>query len=339
MSRYGEITVLNNLKVNTSKASSSAFGKNGKGKMIDNMSWWDISQFGDKLNRNAKMIELTQHFQSIYANTDIRIIELSIDGSCDSGCIEEVRFYDTDTNEIEINYETATLSYREEWNNEGTYNWHISCDNWGSKSNFEKAFTSSVKGDSNERFYNVCVAQLKEANSLFEQDNSMMKWVVSSINTKNRRLELFRFTNKHVTQKYFPTQRGSENHSIRLQFPEVQCNSWEAIEDHAYAQLEGGWEINEGSQNTVQYKIVPSTELDVEYHVEVSVEQNRNIMEVETYNDEYVVRSDHKDKLKKYIEDTLKMNTYEETTLDFAIKKDRNKIYDIAAFIHELKVS
>jgi len=89
----------------------------------------------------------------------------------------------------------------------------------------------------------------------------------------------------------------------------------------------------------VQYKIIPSTEPEAEFHVEVSVEQNRNIMEVETYNDEYVVRSDHKDKLKKYIEDTLKMNTYEEQTLDFAIKKDRNKIYDIAAFIHELKVS
>lgn len=338
MSRYGEITVINNLKVNTSKASSSAFGKNGKGKKIDNMSWWDISQFGDKLSRNAKMIELTQYFQSIYANTDIRIIELSIDGSCDSGCIEEVRFYDTNTNEIEVNYETAALSYREEWNNKGTYSWDISCDNWSSKGNFEKAFTPSVKGDTNESFYNVCVAQLKEANNL-EQNCNGMKWIVSSINTKDRRLELFRFSGKHVTQRYFPSERGSKNHGIKLQFPEIPYSTWNAIEDHAYAQLEGGWEINEGSQNTVQYKIVPSTEHEIEYHVEVSVEQNRNIMEVETYNDEYVVRSDHKWKLKKYIEDTLKMNTYEETTLDFAIKKDRNKIYDIAAFIHELKVS
>ena len=338
MSRYGEITVLNNLKVNTSKASSNCFGKNGKGKKIDDMSWWDITQFGDKLSKNAKMIELTQHFKSIYKNTDIRIIELSIDGSCDSGCIEEVRFYDTDTNEIEINYETAALSYREEWNNEGTYSWDISCDNWGSKGNFEKAFTPSVKGDTNEGFYNVCVAQLKEANNL-EQDDNGMKWIVSSINTKDRRLELFRFSNNHVTQRYFPSERGSENHGIKLQFPEVPYSTWNGIEDHAYAQLEGGWEINEGSQNTVQYKIVPLTEHETEYHVEVSVEQNRNIMEVETCNDEYVVRSDHKDKLKKYIEDTLKMNTYEETTLDFAIKKDRNKIYDIAAFIHELKVS
>jgi hypothetical protein len=166
-----------------------------------------------------------------------------------------------------------------------------------------------------------------------------MKWIVSSIHTEDRKLELFRFTNNHVTQKYFPSERGSENHGIKLQFPKVPYNAWDAIEDHAYAQLEGGWEINEGSQNTVQYKIIPSTNPDAEYHVEVSVEQNRNIMEVETYNDEYVVRSDHKDKLKKYIEDTLKMNTYEEQTLDFAIKKDRNKIYDIAAFIHELKVS
>jgi hypothetical protein len=338
MSRYGEITVLNNLKVNTSKASSTAFGKNGKGKKIDNMSWWDISQFGDKLSRNAKMIELTQHFKSIYKNTDIRIIELSIDGSCDSGCIEEVRFYDTNANDIEINYETAALSYREEWNNEGTYSWDISCDNWGSKANFEKAFTPSVKGDTNEGFYNVCVAQLKEANDL-EQDSNGMKWIVSSIHTEDRKLELFRFTNNHVTQKYFPSERGSENHGIKLQFPKIPYSAWDAIEDHAYAQLEGGWEINEGSQNTVQYKIIPSTNPDAEYHVEVSVEQNRNIMEVETYNDEYVVRSDHKDKLKKYIEDTLKMNTYEEQTLDFAIKKDRNKIYDIAAFIHELKVS
>ena len=154
MSRYGEITVLNNLKVNTSKASSSAFGKNGKGKKIDNMSWWDISQFGDKLNRNTKMIELTKHFESIYKTTDIRVVECSIDGSNDSGCIEEVRFYDKSHEEITINYETARLHYREEWNNEGSYSWHISTDNWNSKTIFEKAFTSDVTLDNREAFYN-----------------------------------------------------------------------------------------------------------------------------------------------------------------------------------------
>ena len=46
------------------------------------------------------------------------------------------------------------------------------------------------------------------------------------------------------------TSSTSINHPVTIAFPDVSVNTWSKLENHCYAQLDGGWEINEGSQNT-----------------------------------------------------------------------------------------
>jgi len=118
-----------------------------------------------------------------------------------------------------------------------------------------------------------------------------------------------------------------------LAYPDVSVTTWGKLENHCYAQLDGGWEINEGSQNTIQYRLTPSTNPDNEYHVEVSVEQNRNIMEVETLEDTFRFTGSDEKRLRAYLQDELKLNTYAGATLNFNRKADRTKILKIKEWL------
>mgnify|MGYP001202909538 CR=1 FL=1 len=333
---YNEVKVINNLKVNYSKASNKAFGKRGNGPLVDGKSWHEISQFGNMLRSKTKNIELCDYFQMIYKNTDIRIVELQIDGSHDDGGIEGVTFYDENADELGVHYETMTLQLRKNYQDETKQEWDISGNKYDSRQQFESIFDQRTDIESSQEFFAYVSRSLLAVNELHVTSENNA-WIVHDINTQNRIVNLFRFVSKPVEVNYLPGAWHSNTlHGVLLQWPGVDQKQWSGIESHAYSQLTGGWEINEGSSNTIQYKIVEQDDADLKknpkFDIEVNVEQNQNVVDVNTYETASLIRSDHRDKLFDFVRNELKIKPHDERTLDFNIKKDREKIYQLVEF-------
>ena len=65
----------------------------------------------------------------------------------------------------------------------------------------------------------------------------------------------------------------------------------------------------------------------------MSVEQNRNIMEVETMEDTFRFTGSDEKRLRKYLQDELKLDTYAGATLNFNRKAERAKILQIKEWL------
>tara|TARA_R100001015_G_C4635384_1_gene205112 strand:- start:25741 stop:26778 length:1038 start_codon:yes stop_codon:yes gene_type:complete len=340
MSYRGMSTLIDNLVINTSDASSKAFGKSGNnGKPIDGFDWWAISCIGDRLQKASRNLTIADSLHQIYNNTDIRVIEFDVNGCGDDGGIEEVRFYDKDDTEIEINVECLTITLAKGYNTEAygyEYSYHCKYD---TKSKAEQVFLDTSVTDPNS-FCDYIGKQLPVFNELFHNG----KWKIHSVNTNDNKVELYRnansdmHTNGVYSLPYVNTYAGetsstSINHPVTIAFPDISVNTWSRLESHCYSQLDGGWEINEGSQNTVHYKLRPNDEDSTKYEIDVAVEQNRNITEVETTESDSTFKATDQKALRKFIQDELKINTYAGSTLDFTRKADRNKIISILDYL------
>ena len=334
----GNSTLLDNLVINTSDASSKAFGKSGTGgKTIDGFDWWSISCLGDRFNKANKNLGIATSLYNLWHKTEIRMIEFDVNGCGDDGGIEEVRLYDENDTEIKLGIECLSLSLNKAYNS-NVYSWDVGYQtNWNTKEKVESVFTKTDVTFANE-FVNYINKQLETFNDLFLNG----KWKIHSINAQDLQVQLYRnvHNGKHdrvytlpYVNHYGKTLPEVVNHPMMLAYPDVSVTTWGKLENHCYSQLDGGWEINEGSQNTIQYKLTPSTNPDNEYHVEVSVKQNRNIMEVETLEDTFRFTGSDEKRLRTYLQDELKLNTYAGATLDFNRKADRAKILQIKEWL------
>lgn len=340
MSYRGMSTLIDNLVINTSDASSKAFGKTGTGgKPIDGYDWWAISCMGDRFSKSSRNLKIAESLWQVYNKTDIRTIEFDVNGCGDDGGIEEVRFYDKDDTEIEVNIECLSMRLEKGYNTE-VYSWEFGYQTkYDTQEKAKSVFNDVSVTDPND-FMEYVGKQLKPFNDLFLNG----KWHVHSVSTKDRRVEFYRnaspdlHTNRVYSLPYVNNYSGetsstSINHPVTIMFPDVSVNTWSKLENHCYAQLDGGWEINEGSQNTLHYKLVPLESDPSKYKVEVNVEQNRNIVEIETLEDTLTFTETDQKALRDYIQDELKINTYAGATLDFTKKADRTKIIDILKYL------
>lgn len=222
--------------------------------------------------------------------------------------------------------------------NSNAYNWEVGYQtNWNTKERVQSVFTKTNVTTANE-FVDYINSHLKPFNELFLNG----KWKIHNIDAQNLQVQLYRnVQNREHDRIYslpYVNHYGAKlsevvNHPLTLAYPDVSVTTWGKLESHCYAQLDGGWEINEGSQNTIQYKLTPSTNPDNEYHVEVSVEQNRNIMEVETMEDTFRFTGSDEKRLRKYLQDELKLDTYAGATLNFNRKAERAKILQIKEWL------
>jgi hypothetical protein len=340
MSYRGMSTLIDNLVINTSDASSKAFGKTGTGgKPIDGYDWWAISCMGDRFSKSSRNLKIAESLWPIYNKTDIRIIEFDVNGCGDDGGIEEVRFYDKDDTEIDLNIECLSMRLEKGYNTE-VYSWEFGYQTkYDTQEKAKSVFNDVSVTDPND-FMEYVGKQLKPFNDLFLNG----KWHVHSVSTKDRRVELYRnsspdlhsnrvYSLPYVNHHSGETSSTSINHPVTIAFPDVSINTWSKLENHCYAQLDGGWEINEGSQNTLHYKLVPLENDPSKYQVEVNVEQNRNIVEVETLEDTLTFSETDQKALRDFIQDELKINTYVGATLDFTKKADRTKIINILEYL------
>ena len=90
----GNNTILDNLVINTSDATSKTFDTSGKSKTIDGFDWWAITCLGERFNKANKNLGIATSLYNVWHKTDIRLIEFDINGCGDDGGIEEVRLYD-----------------------------------------------------------------------------------------------------------------------------------------------------------------------------------------------------------------------------------------------------
>ena len=340
MSYRGMSTLIDNLVINTSDASSKAFGKTGTGgKPIDGYDWWAISCMGDRLQRSSRNLKIAESLYQIYNKTDIRIIEFDVNGCGDDGGIEEVRFYDKDDTEIDINIECLTMRLEKGYNTE-RYSWEFAYQTKYDTQEKAKQIFNDVSVTNPNDFMEYVTNKLPSFNELFLNG----KWHIHSLNAKDRKVELYRNTNGDMLNNriyslpYVNTYAGETssatiNHPVTIAFPDVSVNTWSKLESHCYAQLDCGWEINEGSQNTIHYRLIPLESDSSKYEVEVNVEQNRNIVEVETSEDRLTFTESDETALRKFIQDELKINTYAGSTLDFTKKADRTKIISILDYL------
>ena len=107
----------------------------------------------------------------VYNNTDIRIIEFDVNGCGDDGGIEEVRFYDQDDTEIDVNIECISIRLEKGYNTEA-YGWEYSYHTkYETKQKAEQVFTDTSVTDPND--FMEYVEQLKPFNDLFLMVNGM----------------------------------------------------------------------------------------------------------------------------------------------------------------------
>lgn len=224
--------------------------------------WWSESQAIDMFKKAENDGKRQEYWNSIIENTPIRKMEIQINGSGDSGGIEEVEFYDNCDNLIESEYIIASfhMLYKksdEEWNKikkkreldddyEAEYrqlsnDWNDSEKRYALNSegyekclnDFQEALKNgwtllSVDKNNPDWHYNDTYVMYRKGVSLNSYNASWYSWL-------NEKAQLMFPSCKHYNHL---TQRGE--HSLSL-----------FVDSMYYGILPGGWEINEGSNNIV----------------------------------------------------------------------------------------
>ena len=225
--------------------------------------WWSESQAIDMFKKAENDGKRQKYWNSIVEKTPIRKMEIQIDGSGDSGGIEDIELYDEADNLIECEYKIATFHMLFNLNNE---EW----DKLKTKRELDDDYKADFRQLSNDwsdsrttytlnkEGYDECMNDfqkaLKDGWSLLSIDKNNPTW--------------------HFNDTYVMYQKGSTvvvphnagwyswlNEKAELMFESCNHFNHQAQKsEHAlslfvdsmyYGILPGGWEINEGSSNKV----------------------------------------------------------------------------------------
>ena len=345
--------LIDNIVIDTDSAASKIFGKDKK---IGNVySTSDIYSIDKDFQRLSTGIQVASHFAKMFKETSIRRIDLEINGSGDDGGIDRVELFnlidlgDENYEKVKNYYCTGTMKLEEVWNGDGKYQWKMESSNYNDQNEL-KVFEKSM-GPAHEMCPEEFFSSFILGYSKYQKDSSYASgnfWTIKTIKTDTKSVEMYRICTDEQHCRNFPYDASGDsyyykdtqtNHMLLLDHPEISIQDWSAIEDHAYTQLHGGWEINEGSSNTVVYTIKRDILSEEGYYVQCEVEQNQYVMETDTSNKKYVFKSDTSDKLRTFIKEELKMTSWQGKTLDFSLKADRTKIERLHKFINMINDS
>tara|TARA_R110000868_G_scaffold65399_7_gene195694 strand:- start:27663 stop:28736 length:1074 start_codon:yes stop_codon:yes gene_type:complete len=345
-------TIIDKLVIDTSIASSKIYKSKNKdlkiGDIYSSDDIWDINLDFERLSTGIK---LADNFNQMFNTTNIRRIEIEINGSGDSGSVDSVvlsEYCDVSEKYVQLHnyYAVGTMKLEEEYNNEGKYRWKMDSSNWADH-NEERSFEKTM-GEA----YNMSPTEFFDAfTDGFKTytDNSDIlsgnRWIVKNINTSDKTVDMYRTCDKKQPYRNLPWHGSSlyrdnaTNHALLLNYPSVPIVNWSGIEEHAYTQLNGSWEINEGSTNILVYTIIPDESSEDGFYVECDVELNQYVMETQTSTKTHVFKSDTSSKVRKFVKEELKISAYEGKTLDFSLKNDRSKIERLHQYITTINTS
>ena len=220
--------------------------------------WWTESQglkTFDEFNKDERRIN---SWRRIIKETDIRNIYVHINGSGDDGGIEEIRFTDEDDVDILPKYETRLFNLMPKFHNDyldvskEPIDWNVSYDDSSPntyQSNLVKFATSMAGATANREYFNNMI------------DNGWMIWssdrALHRLNNTYTRCIMYRLSED---EKFWDINVDDMLYDIH--FPELSRGTYclntsenilsELIESLYYGILPGGWEINEGSNNTIE---------------------------------------------------------------------------------------
>ena len=222
--------------------------------------WWSESQAIDMFKKAENDGKRQEYWHSIVENTPIRKMEIQINGSGDSGGIEDIELYDESGNEIECEYNIATFHMlynlsNEEWDEIKTRR-ELASDY---KADFRQL--SNDWSDSNTEYtldregYNECMNDfqkaLKDGWSLLSIDKNNPTWHFNDTYVMYRKEDVMKSAGWYswLNEKAQLMFEGCKHYNHQTQKSEHSLNIF--VDSMYYVILPGGWEINEGSSNTV----------------------------------------------------------------------------------------
>jgi len=313
-----------------------------KEKHIDGLSWYQISRLGDRYRTNFLGLTITNVFRDIFENSEIRKITFDINGCGDDGGVECVEFEDKDGNNLSLHHQTIHISHYPVFSSDETeYRWGLPYEFGIDTQKMNGLLPNPIEivhtGNDEDAFVATINSFIEDLNvpGGFGLENVFDKWTLVKMNSVKKEAEISCRLIKPNAIRNLPGHMNEDScHPVSREFPNISRTTWPDLEDHAYRQLTGGWEINEGSQNVVTYHILETSkknEKGDKFIVKMDVREEQNEMRTNEYESSYTYCSTAKDEYNDFLE-SIKVDRFNK--LHFHLKKDREKILQIMEYLN-----
>lgn len=256
--------------------------------------WWTEFRAITSLQNITKDENRARYWKQIVSNTDISSMDVQINGSGDSGGIEEIHLYDKDGDEIEPKYVSFEFPLLSKSDFSKDLMEHDTNVTFYDTKNVTHKYNLDVEGKANNRSDYINYL----SNGWDMQSSKVHQWKNYITN-----VTLYKVKSSEDTRNYW-----DEGSKFDVEFPSLkqydhmqrsQVNSLSMFLDTMYyGVLPGGWEINEGSCSTVKVtsdsEKNPILEVEHSYYVESTDDYRINTSSVLNYIDKNVKDKDAK---------------------------------------------
>jgi len=331
---------LSNLRVNFDKAFDKVrtpYGSNKKAvKLHKSYTWSDLYSIQSMFEQYPKRLDMYDEIVPIYEDSPIRKIEVDCNGCGDSGAIEEIRFYDDMDSQIKsttkfVEFDIATKHTETNYEHGDkrdviSTSWYLDDDEVRELLDLKK---KEIKQMSEEEFDKLDLSDF--ANGILKTllDNG---WLIHKVYHQGKDQRAY-YTikcegkNTGIAEQTIMDFQGLQ---LPVLFPKVGKSVWESLENQTYRLLSGGWEINEGSQNTVTYFFHKK-------NIAVHVYEEQNVIMQRIIKKEFSLDSSLKTRFKGFLKDMFpKKHDQYDLSVDFHKKKDHEKIVEMNTYLQDL---
>ncbi len=282
--------------------------------------YWDERRAIAQLQNAEKHEEAKRWFRNIVENSPIRKIVLDINGSGDSGAIDDVSFYDVNRDYIYPKYHIGKINIP-----------HMDKGN---------TVTEPFKEHWEYQDYQITYIQALELLKRYIAKGQVIdaEWIKSEAG------------GEYDSTQYTIVKDNKDNKQVwkswdcdsqyKLEFPDIKASYFylntskhvlEEMVEYAYTLLPGGWEINEGSTSEIIYEYC-GPEIDkengIEYedkHFHVDVKYTQYEYSEETH--EWKLNSDKE--LHKIVTNFLENNKLKDRKLNLENKRHNELFYKL----------
>lgn len=289
--------------------------------------YWDQAAAIKVLEKAENLENIKKDMKQIVLNSDVREILLNIEGSGDSGGIEETLLYDKHENALTPKYEytkivipvnhepgskTVIKPYTNKWEQTDTKNLYTVPEALSDVTNHittGKIISSTPEYDiNNVKIGNEYYVYKENVSNI---DIPWPTWGADNLYWKNE----------------FPSIRLSWNSYSRTEKPN---HPFQSLMEYAYEILPGGWEINEGSNSVVSFKYNDdgtntSKETYNDNNFKISVDFNQVVYETNEHSWEINAGPDYY----KIMSTELKKENIKNRTINMNSEQQSSKFYRI----------
>ena len=300
--------------------------KYGKTKFDKN--YWDEQRALGTMERAEKHENAKQCWDRITKGSPIRMIQVDIAGSGDSGGIDEIRLYDENQNLIIPKYQIGTLLIPTE-----TYYNSDEEDATKIVKPFTKYWTANQdKFDTREAALE-CLSKYYVENNILNATPSYKDDVIYCTEYELVRDNI----GTQDTNQEWKHWNDNANRQYELEFPKINKSLFYSdrnkshplveLYDYTYRLLPGGWEINEGSTSKITFyndKALENGVSDSSFKVSVDFTQ----FEYAENNESWEINS--QDDMYKIVREFIKDNKIKHHTINLKNKRHNELFYKLS---------